>query len=99
MNNIKISGRVISKTKEKNNSMIINVLLAVPIKYRIYNDGVLEQNYNYLSFKLIGKNFSNLRKGSYVDIVGYIIGNSDENGNLAEGVFIVPSAISKGVVK
>ena len=99
MNNIKISGRVISKTKEKNNSMIINVLLAVPIKYRIYNDGVLEQNYNYLSFKLIGKNFSNLRKGSYVDIVGYIIGNSDENGNLVEGVFIVPSAISKGVVK
>ena len=101
MNTIRIKGKVIKKTKEKKNDLVLNVVLAIPLNFRIFNEGVCEQEYNYVSFNLIGlnKDFSNLRKGSFVEIVGEIIGNCNKDVSKKTDLFISPKSITKGVMK
>ncbi len=97
-NTIKLYGKVIKKTKDKQSSLILNVVLALPINLKIYNGGICEQEYNYMSFNLIGldKDFANLRKGSFVEITGEIIGNCNEDGSKKLDLFINPKSIMKG---
>ena len=54
-----------------------------------------------MSFNLIGlnKDFSNLRKGSFVEIVGEIIGNCNKDVSKKTDLFINPKSITKGVMK
>ena len=51
-----------------------------------------------MSFNLIGldKDFANLRKGSFVEITGEIIGNCNEDGSKKLDLFINPKSIVKG---
>ena len=95
MNTIRIKGKVIKKTKEKKNDLVLNVVLAIPLNFRIFNEGVSEQEYNYVSFNLIclNKDFSNLRKGSFVEIVGEIIGNCNKDVSKKTDLF----GISEGI--
>ena len=45
-NTIKLYGKVIKKTKDKESSLILNVVLALPINLKIYNEGICEQEDN-----------------------------------------------------
>lgn len=103
MNNFKISGKVIKTKKIGKNDLFVNVVLAVPLNYRIYDENnLIKQQYNYISFSIFGldqEQYRNLRKGNYVEISGMMAGNCDENGNLKKDLIIFPKSIMKGVIK
>lgn len=102
MNVFKISGTVLKKEKQKGEDRTLRLVLAVPLNMKIYSEGTFKPTYDYLSFSLYGLNqdqSSNLRKGNYVEIIGYIIGNCDKDGNNKKELTILPKTITKGVIK
>lgn len=101
MNTIKLSGKVVKKEKVKKNDYFVKVVLAVPLHLRICDEGIVEQEYYYVSFllfKMSKEDKSNLRKGSQVRIIGEIGGNCDEDGNNESELIIIPKSITKGVI-
>ncbi len=102
MNTIKIAGKVIKKEKQKKNELFLDVLIAVPLNLKVYDEGNYIQQYNYFSFTLFGldKNqYSNLRKGNFVEIIGQVVGNSNEDGTEKNNLIIIPKTIMKGGLK
>lgn len=102
MNSIKIAGRIIKKDKRKKNSLFLNILIAVPLRLKVYDDDSFKQLYNYISVSLFGldsSQYSTLRKGSFVEIIGQIVGNSNEDGSMKKDLVIIPKAIKKGEIK
>ena len=102
MNTFKISGKVVKTTKIKKSDLFVNVILAVPLNYKIYDDDNLKQQYNYISFSIFGLDqdqYKNLRKGNYVEISGMMAGNCNEDGSNKMDLIIFPKSIMKGVIK
>lgn len=100
MNFFRISGKVIKTTKIKKCDLFVNVILAVPLNYRIYDEDSLKQQYNYISFFIFGldqEQYKNLRKGNYVEINGMIAGNCNEDGSNKIDLIIFPKSVAKGV--
>lgn len=102
MNAIRIAGKVLKKEKQKKSDFLLDILIAVPLNLKIYDEGNYIQQYNYFSFTLFGldKNqYSNLRKGNFVEIVGQIVGNSNEDGTEKNNLIIIPKTVTKGVIR
>ncbi len=102
MNSIKIAGKVLKKEKQKKNDQYLDILIAVPLHMKVYDDGNFKQLYSYLSFSLFGLNndqYSNLRKGNFVEIIGQVVGNSNEDGTQKKNLIVIPKSIMKGVFK
>ena len=100
MNNIKISGKIIKKTKNEIDDRYLRVVLAMPLHIKYYDEGMFKQCFSYLSFDLFGldkEQYSDLRKGSYVEIYGSVVGNCKEDGTLKNNLIICPKSIMKGV--
>ncbi len=102
MNTIKIAGKVLKKEKQKKNDSFLDILIAVPLNMKVYDEGNFIQQYNYFSFTLFGldeNQYTNLRKGNFVEIIGQIIGNSNEDGTEKKNLTIIPKTIMKGGIK
>ena len=103
MNSIRISGKILQKDKIKNNNNSLKIILAMPLQMQYYDKGTFKQCYSYLSFILAGiddDQYKYLRKGSYVEIIGCLLGNCKEDGTLKENhLTIVPNTIKKEVYK
>ena len=102
MNYIKIAGKIIKKEKQKKNDDFLNILIAVPLNMKVYSEGNFKQLYNYVSLSLFGLNseqYTNLRKGNFVEIVGQIIGNSNEEGTKKRDLIVIPKSVMKGGIK
>lgn len=98
MNTIKISGKVIKKEKTKKDDL--KIVLAMPLHMKVYDEGTFKQCYSYLSFTLFGlekEQYDNLRKGNFVEIIGYIAGNCKEDGTPKSDLTILPKSVTKGV--
>ncbi len=102
MNSIKIAGKVLKKEKQKKNDQYLDILIAVPLHMKVYDEGNFKQLYSYLSFSLFGLNndqYNNLRKGNFVEIIGQVVGNSNEDGTQKKNLIVIPKSIMKGVFK
>lgn len=102
MNNIRIAGKIIKKEKQKNKDLFLDILLAIPINFKVYHKGNFIQKYNYFSFTLFGldkSQYSNLRKGSFVEIIGQIVGTSDKDGTEKNNLIIIPNTVTKRGIK
>ncbi len=102
MNTIKIAGKVLKKEKQKKNDSFLDILIAVPLNMKVYDEGNFIQQYNYFSFTLFGldeNQYTNLRKGNFVEIIGQIAGNSNEDGTEMKNLIIIPKTIMKGGLK
>lgn len=101
MNTIKIAGKVIKKEYQKKNDTL-NILLAVPLHLKVYDDDNFKQLYHYISISLFGlekEQYNNLRKNNFVEIIGQIIGNSNEDGSTKSDLIVIPKSVTKGGVK
>ncbi len=99
MNSIKIAGKVVKKEKQKKNDQYLDILIAVPLHMRVYDDGDFKQLYHYISLSLFGidsDQYANLRKGNFVEIIGQLVGNSNEDGTVKKGLIVIPKSIMKG---
>ena len=102
MNSIKIAGEIIKKEKSRKNDTFLNVIVAVPLHMKVYGDGNFKQLYNYVSLSLFGlenDQYDILRKGNFVEIIGQIVGNSNEDGKKKRDLIVIPKSIMKGVRK
>lgn len=102
MNTIKIAGKVVKKEKQKKNDSFLNILVAVPLHLKVYDEGNFKQLYNYVSLSLFGLDndqYTNLRKGNFVEIIGQIVGNSNEDGTEKRDLIVIPKSIMKGGTK
>lgn len=101
MNLIKISGKIIEKERIEKKDYI-NVLLAMPLRIKVYEDGEYKPTYSYIKFGLFGldeQQYSNLEKGTFIDIIGTVHGNCDKNGKKTGEMLIIPRTITRGVLK
>lgn len=102
MNSIKLAGKVVKKESQKKNDPYLNILIAVPLHMKVYDDGNFKQLYHYISLSLFGvdnEQYANLRKGNFVEIIGQIVGNSNEDGTQKRDLIIIPKSIMRGVSK
>lgn len=102
MNTIKIAGKVVKKEKQKKNDTFLNILVAVPLHLKVYDEGNFKQLYNYISLSLFGLDndqYTNLRKGNFVEIIGQIVGNCNEDGTEKRDLIVIPKSIMKGGTK
>lgn len=99
MNAIKIAGKIVKKDKQKKNDSFLNILIAVPLHLKVYDEGNFKQLYSYVSLSLFGVDqdqLSNLRKGNFVEIIGQIVGNSNEDGTEKKDLIVIPKSVMKG---
>ena len=99
MNEIKLSGKVLKKEMIKN-SFFIRIVLGVPIKMKVMDNGKFEPLYDNISFLLYepsSLNVSKIRKGSYIEIVGQVLTNCDKEEAIADELAIMPKNIRKGL--
>lgn len=97
MNEIKLSGKVLKKEIIKNN-FFIRIVLGVPTKLKVMNNGKFETVCNNISFLLYEPstlNISKIRKGSYIEIVGQLLTNCDKEEAIADELAIMPKNIRK----
>lgn len=102
MNTFKISGKVVKKEKIKGNDLMVNLVLAIPLGMKVYDEESFTPVYNYLSFSIFGldkEQYDNLRKGNSVEIIGFITGNCDKDGNKKSELIVLPKSVTKGVMK
>lgn len=102
MNTIRLTGKVLKKELIKDNDIAFKILLAIPLNMRVADGDTFKRVYSYLTFTLCGmniENFTELKVGNYIEIIGNIYGNCDENGNNVGGLTIYPRSIMRGVVK
>lgn len=102
MNAIKIAGKIVKKEKQKKNDPYLNILVAVPLHLKVYDEDTFKQLYNYVSLSLFGLDndqYTNLRKGNFVEIIGQIVGNSNEDGTEKRDLIIIPKSVMKGGTK
>ena len=100
MNSIKVSGKIIRKDKNKKDDRYLKLVLAMPLHMKSFDEGTFKQCYSYLSFTLFGidkEQYDNLRKGNYVEIIGWILGNCKEDGTIKDNLIICPKTVTKGV--
>ena len=100
MNLIKISGKIIQKEKNNKDNRTLKIVIAIPLRMKSFDeDGNVKQCYSYFSCSLIGldkEQYTNLRKGNYVEITGYICGNCKDDGTIISDTTIFPKSITKG---
>ena len=102
MNTIRLTGKVLKKELVKGNNVAFKILLAIPLNMRVSDGDTFKRVYSYLSFHLCGMNidsFTELKEGNYIEIIGSVYGNCEEDGSNVVGLTIYPKSIMRGVVK
>ncbi len=99
-NTIKLSGIIVKKEKLKNKDL--RIVLAMPLHMKTFdNEGNVKRCFAHFSFTIVGiiedEEYSILRKGNFVEIVGYITSNCKEDGTILRGVEIIIKSVAKGV--
>jgi len=91
-----------NKEKQKKNDQYLNILIAVPLHMKVYDDGNFKELCHFISLSLFGvdnEQYVNLRKGTFVEIIGQIVGNSDAEGTLKKDLIVIPKSIMRGASK
>lgn len=98
-NTIKLSGIIVKKEKLKNKDL--RIVLAMPMHMKTFDsNGNVKRCFTHFSFTIVGiedEDYSILRKGNFVEIVGYIHGNCNEEGTILRGLEIMIKSVAKGV--
>jgi len=99
-NTIKLSGIIVKKEKLKNKDL--RIVLAMPLQMKTFdNEGNVKRCFAHFSFTIVGlieqEELSILRKGNFVEIVGLITSNCNEEGTILRGVEIIIKSVAKGV--
>jgi len=99
-NTVKLSGIIVKKEKLKNKDL--RIVLAMPLHMKTFdNEGNVKRCFTHFSFTIVGlieqEEYSILRKGNFVEIIGLITGNCTEDGTILRGLEIIIKSVAKGV--
>lgn len=99
MNEIKLSGKVIKK-ESLDNKLFIKLIIELPTKMKVVNDGEIERINNYISvilFSPSSNDYPEIKRNTYIEIRGELLENINKDDEKLTGIIIMPKTIKRGV--